>query len=141
MKLAPIITQLKAQVSSLQNRVGGGADVGEARNMARALPAAAVIPLTESGSDNQFATGMVSQRLTWQFGIVLAVKNVSDQTGGAAADDLETLRDSVKLAIVGWKHPDADRAAIFVRGNLISFDNATLWWLDRYQIQSHYRKI
>lgn len=108
--------------------------------MARALPAAAVIPLTESGSDNQFATGMVSQRLTWQFGIVLAVKNVSDQTGGAAADDLETLRDSVKLAIVGWKHPDADRAAIFVRGNLISFDNATLWWLDRYQIQSHYRK-
>ena len=60
-------------------------------------------------------------------------RNVSDQTGGAAADDLETLRDSVKLAIVGWKHPDADRAAIFVRGNLISFDNATLWWLDRYQ--------
>ena len=97
----------------------------------KGVPAAFVIPLEETPSKN--ASGnFVIQRVTVAIGIILVVRNVSDNTGAAASSDMETVRNAVKTQLLGWQPSPAYDPLERSRSALLAFKDGHMWWQDVY---------
>ncbi|HAF00386.1 MAG TPA: hypothetical protein DCG63_03740 [Methylophilaceae bacterium] len=140
MDLNPIIDRLKNNVAIFK-LVGGSADIPSAEERLLNHPAAFVLPLNEVASSNQLAFSAISQLVTVNFGVLVAVRNVSDATGLASLTDLEAIRRSVKTQIMGWQ-PEADFEPItYVSGGLLKLsDDAVLWWMDSFTT-AYYERV
>lgn len=139
MKLQPIVDRLTDQVPALKavERVG---DLLAAQGNVRTSPAAFVYNTTETAGDNPYAQ-ITRQEVTENFAVVIAAKNVSDQRGGAAADDLDLLIDAVKAALIGWHHPEMESETLYVRGRAIPglAKTQTAWWLAEFKATVHHQ--
>jgi len=128
-----VIDRLKQQVPTLKH-VAGTSDFAQAEKLLRnQIPSAFVIPLAERGSPNSVAVGAVSQIITVEFGVILAVSNLRDPGGQKAMQDLYSLRESVIRALVGWSPPDAFDLVEFSSGRLLDMSEQVLWWQDDFQ--------
>lgn len=137
MALEDWITRLEGQVAELR-QVGGAADLAVAAVQLRAMPAAFVAPLAERADPNEMVNAL-SQRVEQTIAVVLAVTNKADATGRAAAGELETLRASVRTALLNWLPPGAERPVEYVGGRLSAFDEQVLFWQDEYLTDFHLR--
>lgn len=127
-----IVERLRLEVPRLR-LVGGAAQLARARDGVTTLPAAFVLPAAETGEGNQFGNQIVQQRVTGDFVVLLAVRNLADGEGAAALESLKPVRDAVREALLGWQpRADADNLE-FVRGDLIDFPDDLLWWGDTYR--------
>jgi hypothetical protein len=112
--------------------------VGDAAQFAAVIdqlpdtPAVYVLPLNERAGPNRFASGAVHQEVESQFGVVMAVRNVSDARGSAAGSDLTALREEVAAALIGWMPTGCSDLVIYAGGELVTFVNGCLWWQDEY---------
>lgn len=105
-------------------------------------PAAYVLLASERGdlrSDGAAQRGVQAtslQRVTSQFGVVIAARNYRDDTGAAAGDALQPLLEQVRAALIGWV-PDLPgaRGCQFLRGDLTQYDAAIALWTEVYQVQ------
>ena len=138
MKLTPIATRIKALVTDFSS-VKAMASMPKPATLLNRAPAAVVVPTGERGGGNTVATGIVQQQNTFRFGVMHSFKDASDQKGGKSADGLAEIRDALKTALVGWKHPDADGACLFDSGAVVSVDGAGLIWLDQFTIPVIFR--
>ena len=103
MDLNPIIAQIRANVATLSNRVGGAAQfVAAADDQDFPVPSAFVVPGGDEALGSQTA-GLVTQALEEQFGVIVAVDNTTDRRGQAAADQLDTIRAELWAALLGWE--------------------------------------
>ena len=133
MDLNLVITQIKSNDTTFK-LVGGSADIPSAGQKIKVFPAAMVIPLADRAAPNTLAGGAISQRVSERFGVMLAVRNVSDAVGLASLTDLEVMRKCVKKLILGWAPSDALDPVTYVGGNLIKLDDdAVLWWLETFE--------
>jgi len=117
--------------------VAGAADLAALLGGAiRATPAAWVVPLAESGGANELI-GALHQQLTVTVGVVVACRNVADATGDAAIAELTDLRRAVREALLNWTPADlpGGEPFRFLRGGLLSFANAIVWWQDQFQVR------
>lgn len=138
MDLSLITTRLRAQLTGLRS-VGSAADLDAAVAGVVVMPAAFVLPLAEQGQDMGMSasTGI---RVLQTFGVVHGISNRRDATGSAALDDLATLRQALRVALVGWV-PDANtgQAVSFAAGRLLQMDgDGRLWWIDEFNLTSFY---
>jgi len=144
MKLLPVINRLKSQVSTLQV-VGTASDMlSDIRQSVVLTPAAYVVPLIQTASENQLMTG-VSQDMTFRFGIMtVAASNNSGTTGAPASDELDTTRWDIKQAIVGWRPPaDGSRnfsKIVYAGGELDATTDKLIVFLDEYETNFCLRK-
>jgi len=130
MQLTPILDRLNTHVTALR-QTGGAADLAAARDDLRIAPAAYVIPLRETPGRNELGEA-IWQRVTVRLGLVLAVRNVRDARGEAAAEDLEALRQSVRAALLGWAPAMGHDPLEYGGGRLLALTNAILWWQDDF---------
>jgi hypothetical protein len=138
MDLSSIVDRLKAQLVGLK-AIGSSADLDSAIDGVVAMPAAFVLPLGEQGAD----MGMLSstgQSINQAFSVIHVLNNRRDALGGAALDDLKTLRLNLRTALVGWV-PDTSNgeAVTFTSGRLLRMDgDGRLWWADEFQVTTYY---
>lgn len=125
-----IVTRLKQEVGrDVLRAVEGALDLA-ALDGAPQAPCAWAIPVGDSAKPSGMAT-IVSQMVTEQFAIVIAVKAPNDKTGAKGVDALGAIRDAVRAALLGWAPPG--REPIEYRGGrLIDLKAGTVWWLDQY---------
>jgi len=136
--LSDIINKLKANVTALKQVEGAAALEQAMRSGARLTPAAFIVPLGEQSQANQLAVMAVQQRTTASFGVVLAVRDVSDASGASAMDqDLSLVRKSLLQALLGFS-PNASWGSIsHISGSLLRITNGTLWWQDKFQTETY----
>ena len=135
-----VIDRLVEKVPELKV-VEGAADLAAAAESGvRQFPCAFVIPLADSPSELELATGSTQQRLSSQLGVIMVVRNLRDARGQNALVDLTVLRKLVHEAIYGWT-PDAQVFDPLTRGGgrILQLDNQTLWWQDDYATASYLR--
>jgi hypothetical protein len=138
MDLSLIVARLKTQLGALRT-VGASADLDAAIDGALAVPAAFVLPLTETGIDTSLV-GRTGQRIAQAFGVLQVVSNRRDAQGGAALDDLKNHRLNLRAALVGWV-PDVatGEPVLFTSGRLLRLDgDGRLWWIDEFQLMTYY---
>lgn len=100
----------------------------------RTMPAAYIVPLAHEAGGND-ALGSVAQLQTLTLGVVLMVKHAGDASGEKATLQLQTLRDLVAKAFIGWRPPGADTFAQFIGGSLQETDAGTVVWRDDFTVQ------
>lgn len=138
MDLTPVINRLRTLLVGFKT-VGSAVDLDAAIGGLVAVPAAFVMPLSESATANDLLQ-QTSQRITSLFGVVLCVSNKRDSTGAAALADLTSLRGQVRAALVGWI-PDAATAepVHYSSGQLLRLDgDGRLWWVDQFDLTTFY---
>lgn len=138
MDLSLIVARLKAQLTGLK-AIGASADLDAAMDGVTAMPAAFVLPLAESAVD-MGVIGQTGERIEQAFGLIHVLRNRRDAQGGAAIDDLKTLRLNLRTALVGWV-PDAStgEAVRFTSGRLLRLDaDGRLWWTDEFALTTYY---
>lgn len=129
--IAEIIARLKAQVPALK-LVGGVASFqGASESNPPALPAAFVFTVDESADENGLDVPMI-QQVEVTLAVILVVRNVVDARGAAAGTDMETLRDAVLAALLGWT-PDPEHDPLARRqSTLLAFRDGHMWWQDTW---------
>lgn len=122
MLISPIISQIKAQCPSFNQRVAGGIDWDAIQNSAKmALPSAYVV-MGEDEADQSMAN-VVLQNLTDYFDVVVVIKN-QDERGQFAADSVHKLRAELFRALIGFV-PDKDYEPIqYNNGSLAEINRA-----------------
>ncbi|RJF84872.1 hypothetical protein D3877_10370 [Azospirillum cavernae] len=139
---ASVVARLKAQAPSLR-LVEGLAQLAALKQNppTNVQPAAYVVPVSETASDNRLANG-VAQRNAVTFGVVLCVTDLSDPRGVDAGDALDRARGEIRAALVGWTPEGADGPALFLGGETVDLDRfGALWWMDRFRATESIRRI
>lgn len=138
MELAPIVARLEDQLTGFK-KIGGAADLEAIGNGVVPTPSCYVVMTRETASDIDLVGGF-EQAITVGFGVVIAVANRFDATGGAAIDVLDALRKQIKAALNRWvPDPTSGEAVRFDSGALVRFDDGLLWWLDEYRVLTYER--
>jgi len=138
--ISEVVTYLQAAVPALK-QVGAAAQFQAAvESNPRATPAAFVIPLSEDPGPSTMADQVI-QRVATSFGVVLVVKNLTDNKGVAASQDLEVLRKEVKAALLGWQPAPEFDPLQRGRGVLLTFKDGHMWWQDIYLTTTYDRSI
>lgn len=130
MNLQTIVDRIKAQCPGFKV-VGGAAEFDIALQGAPASPACYVVPQSES-VDSSTATAFILQTITVDFSIFYAVRNVKSSAGQEGIADLETLRASVRTAIMGWQPATATKPITFAGAALLDFQPGLMWWQDGF---------
>jgi hypothetical protein len=131
MNLAPFIARLKTATGSTFKLVGGAADFDAASDALAAAPAAFVIEQANGAGPN-LTVGVVTQQVSVQVGIVIAVRMVKDSRGQADQSSLEAARQAVRAALLGWSPEPGSDACSYAGGQLLEFTPGLLWWQDAY---------
>ena len=140
MDLQFVIDRLKAQLSGVR-QLGGAADLDTALNGSVSVPAVFVMPQAEKAAVTPMSTGVVRQTFALNWGVILVVSNRRDASGAAALTDLASLRQALRLALVGWV-PDASTGepVYATGGQLLRLDDESrLWWVDSFELKTYFR--
>lgn len=135
MDLSPIVARLRAQLTGFI-AVGSAADLDAVGNGVVPAPSCYLVPVGEVAQPNGIVGGF-TQRVEVTFLVVIVSRNLTDTTGAAALAGLETLRQAVKGALVGWA-PDAGNGdqVEFVSGDLVRFEQQLMWWADNFKFST-----
>lgn len=140
MDLSPVLARLKSQLTGFV-LVGSAADLDAVGNGVVAAPSCFLLKLSESAEDSQLL-GVVDQRLTVGFSVIVVSANLRDATGAAAVAGLEALRAQIRTALLGWvPDPAVGEPVRFSSGALLRFDDAKLWWADEFRVTTYLRSV
>lgn len=137
-----IADRLRSQVSALRS-VGFAADYAAVNRLQDfTAPCAYVVLANERGMPQPIGHAPRGQQVKARqmvrvtFGVVLVVRNYRDQRGEEIKDELKTLLEATRTAVMGYV-PDTDgaRPCEFVAGDLQDYDASTALWVDVYQTQ------
>jgi hypothetical protein len=128
-----IAARIGSECGDLFRIVGLAGDMAALKNgTPPATPAAYVYVIEEAAGENTRLNGVL-QRVEIDIGVMLIAQNLSDHRGGAAAGDIETLRQAVKRALIGWCPASmaADGSIIELVGGSIQKANAGTVWFEQ----------
>lgn len=137
MDLSTVLARLKSEVTIIRS-IGGAADLASIDDGLVATPALFLLPANERASDMEFA-GDTIQHVQASFFVALAVSNEGSAQGEDALGELEPFRNQVKSALLGWIPIVNHDPVSFVSGSLISFNDATLLWMDEFKTAYYIR--
>lgn len=112
--------------------VGGAADFQVASEAKPTVTPACFVILLEDYPGPSNTTSLI-QRVEVSVGIVLVVRNVTDNKGAAALQDLEVLRSAVKQVLLGWEPDQGYDPYERGPGRLMAFRDGHMWWMDIYK--------
>lgn len=139
--MAAIIQRLEAEAMPPLRSVKGGAEFAalKAPPPKPIQPAAFVVPATSAGGVNALAAGGFRQPLRESFHVMIAMGNLGDARGEAAALDLAEVRDAVRQVLAGWSPGKGWTACELVSGGLIDITEGVLTWRDTFVSAGHLR--
>ena len=127
-----VIDRLKTKLKTIKT-VKGAAEF-EAAKKDRVKNTVYVMLVDESAGDNTLLNA-VRQQVTTGVAVVIALTNYRDRRGAAGIDAIETVRDEVRQALLGWAPDDDSGVMVYRRGRLLDLQEATLWWSDEFEVQ------
>jgi hypothetical protein len=132
--VSTVIARLEALVPDLQ-LVQGAAEYSRIKAFSEFRPDSAYVLLAnERGDSDGPRTGR--QRAVVTFGVVIAVQNYRDQSGGEAMEAISPLIGQARDAILGWTPPvNGGRPCWWLQGDVLDFDDSMLLWADVFQTQ------
>ena len=105
-----------------------------------AYPAAYVLVTSETADRNPLI-GAHSQIVTTRFAVEIMVTNsTSPATGGEAQADLETVREEIKAALMGWQPTPEHAPCEFTSGQMVEFAGNLAIWRDTYTTSTEERR-
>ncbi len=124
MNTGPIIDRLRAQCPAFRF-IGGAMDLSESTLQAVVFPAAFVLPLSESNSDQ----GMNALDEVWAIVTVIKAMRTTAQDQSA---ELSALRTEIKAALYTWRPDGMTSPTKYHSGQLESAEAGVLIWVDHY---------
>lgn len=130
MRLAPFVARIAQSCPDFAGRVASAL----ATATPRAYPAALLLPLSERVVDGVLSgTARVYEAV---FAVEIAHKHAGDaDRGGPAATDLETLREQVLAALVGWDAGPGYGVVEHAGGELTDYQPGLAVWRDRFSVR------
>ena len=123
-----IIQALRDRCPSFGGRVAGAAQFKMLpETAALAVPCAFVMPLDDSPHENVSQTS-VRQHMTDSFAVIVALSNLPDERGQAAAHNRRSIRAEIWAALLNWAPLPDYRGIQYEGGNLLSLDRARMWY-------------
>jgi len=137
MKTGVIVQKLKLDVNSFGDRIAGAADFMSAdeETLKDRVPCAWVIQYAEN-AEKSASAAVVSQRLTENFAVLVAIRNDSDETGFTAHTSLFDLRAEIWSSILGWKPTGFNEAIEYLGGSIYGATDAILVYQFNFTIGS-----
>lgn len=137
MNTQPWIDRIKLQCPQFRF-VGGAIDLNEHTLKAAALPAAFVVPLSES-ADPGSMLGRHQQRVTQQWAVLTVFTSIRHTTRDDT-DQLSALRLSLRNALTGWApNTDTDEPVDFETGQLLdAASSSAMVWEDVFTCKTFY---
>ena len=108
MKLATIISALRAYCPSFEGRVGGAAEYAAIDITNLPMPCAFVLPVSEIGEDMDSMGTDYRQRVKQIFCVVILVSTADQERGQDAFDAIEDLKAEIFKAILGTSTAETD---------------------------------
>lgn len=127
--IAEIITHLKSSCPQLNGNVFGSAELGAVQSQAQNYPTPCAFVLQEDEDASDMSANDLSQLITANFVVVLAVRNVSDSRGQAAHLQLRPVALELKTALHGIKLSGAVNHVRYTKSKRLTHDNALLSWV------------
>lgn len=91
-----------------------------------------VIPLGEAPAGDSRTAGAALQKVNLTFGVLIGVRSVNDLHGNQSSQVLEQARDAVRNKLFGWTPNTAILPCLLGSSEMVSMDQAVIFWLDRY---------
>ena len=128
-----LVSELQGRLTAIDPAVfrivGGAAEFAAITGEPKATPAAYVLIEEEQSADNDRITGPVLQRTEADIAVIIVTRNVADNTGAAAMEDIETLKAKVRTALIGFV-PAASQGGdpvTHISGNLLKAKSGNVW--------------
>lgn len=131
--------RLKADLADRFALIGNVADFEAVAGLPRVLPAAYVLPLSESAELSQ-TVGESCQVHDCTFGVTLIVRHARDAAGARATDALGPLREAVQACLVGWIPDGCMSMVAFGQGSLLDFADGATVWRDDFSVRRQVRR-
>ena len=96
------------------------------------MPAAYVIPLSSSPSDNNLVNA-VRQRVEETIGVLILAAKLTDPRGSAAAMAVDGVIDAVRGAMVGWVPATGWEQTLMGDAGLVDFDDGVVAWRETFR--------
>lgn len=109
-------------------QVGDGGTYAKIRLDALPLPAAWIV----RAADRVVHAGERAENVTFGFDVVIALENAREHYPGETDDILLAYRLAVKSLLLGWEIEPDVRPMKFAGGQIVSYDEADIYWRDRY---------
>lgn len=110
--IAEIVSRLKTKAPSLSS-VGVAEDLeAVARGVAPKNGAAFVLPFQERGGENDYSTGIFSQRVEVLFLVAFVIRRQDDAKGAQRVGSFDLFRGEIEAALAGWT-PDEEENDLF----------------------------
>ena len=132
-----VVDRLKADVAAFRF-VGLAADLGRVTAQTLQFPSAFVLLLGEQAGENRYASeDVIEQAVTARVGVIMAVRDIADRSGAAAATSLKPLRRAVLTSLCRFVPEHGLAAFRFSRGALQSGVEGLggLFWQDDYLLR------
>lgn len=137
MQLAPILDRIDTQMPALR-QVIAAATVPLAISTLKIYPSACVVMPRGTAAENG-AVNIIRQQVKDSFAVILAVRNVQDMSGAAAAAEMDELTPLLRKALLGWA-TDASYSPIeYVGYQLIAHQDGLMFWSEHFK-SSHFVK-
>lgn len=140
MLLSPVAAQLTSVVTAFR-KVYGAANFAAAKEDLKATPTGYVLSLSDAAKPNTLIGLRVHQHVIERFGVILAVSNARDVRGEAVNGPLETLREQVIQALLGFQPTTDYDPILYAGGRLLELDVTTLWWQLEFTTGYYERKV
>ncbi len=132
--IAPIIERLQS-LDVLQSVESAAEYEAATRSGPARFPCAFVLLGAERASGSKGASGVLVQAAEAVVGVVVCVQNLRKQeTGQAAAVDLNPVLQAIRSRLLRWVHPEASAATELISGRVLHLEAGKLWWQDLYRI-------
>lgn len=128
MKISHIIAAIRQRCPLFGARVAGASEFKPLpENAKMELPAAYVIPLDDNPDEQRSQTDYW-QNVTDAFAVVIIVNNTQDARGQASVDIVDTAREALWKALLGWSPEPKYDGIVYQGGNLLEMNRAHLYY-------------
>jgi hypothetical protein len=139
MQLSPIITRIKLQLPTLR-QVTAASSVPMAVNALKTFPSACILQ-PRGGAGPNLLINAIDQQVTDSFSVILAVHNVKDMFGLAAAEDIDALRPTLITALLNWSPATGYDPVEYSGHQLVHFQDGIMLYADHFVTRHHVRAV
>lgn len=140
MQLASIMARVDSQMPTLK-QVTAAATVPLAITALKTYPSACIVMPRGNAGKNSLVNA-VHQQVDDSFAVILAVKNVQDMHGKAAAAEMDALRPQLIQGLLGWTWDAASYSLIeYVGYQLVACQDGLLFFSDHFKTQHYERAV
>ena len=110
----------------------GALDIAGLRAPPR-MPAAFVLPLSESAGENRAPGAGAVQQVTATIGVAIVLAAPGDPGGTRARDQLTDVLQVTRARLTGWRPGPRYEPLAFRRGQLLEVDEGRVMWQDEFE--------